>query len=441
MCRWARLGRERRHCIIRLVAARVVYRDRRGRPGAIVEWQDDGRLAAAGVRTPVAGWILIEPRAGVVDPWGEVDRLWRRDSEPADALLPGDEAALLSVATATEWTRPTTIPVVSEPARLPAGAGTAVLNLVALLARERGVARVAYEGPYPTEALFLSLLESFDPDVTDGDPLARFMAGELGWVPAPFEPCFDEDIYVQRRARIEKVVWRERTYWRERWGNVRRWAPLRVDDDGGSTRCALWALGRVLEEHVRVDVDGRPMPASRSPGARSMGNRGPRTSGGVLSTERPVATAIREGVVSLIVAKSAPPLAQALHDEAATLAWTVGHVDRDLVQVDGAHARIAATFARAVREAFADSGTRTPQAALGVLAEIASAFGDALRARAQARLAASPEEVQRRALAKEAVDAPGTAARITAAVKALLASGRVEDEPDVERDEGGDRDH
>jgi hypothetical protein len=433
MCRWARLGRERRHCIIRLVAARVVYRDRRGRPAAVVHWRDDRSLAGAGVRTPTAGWIVIEPHAGIIQPWGVVDRLWQRETAPSGddtplALLEG--ATPLTVATATHWTRPIHIPVVAEPGRLPSGAGTAVLNLVALLARDRGVLRVTYEGPYPTEALFLSLLECFDPEPDDGDVLARFIEGTLAWRPRPFEPCFDDELYVQRRGPVEKVVHGNRTYWREGWGRVRRWAPLRVDDDGPVTRCALWALGRVLGEHVRLDADGRPITGATPP---------PQTSAGAGSVTRPVAPAIRDGLLTLVVAMSAPPLAQALCDEAATLAWTVGHVDRDLVRIEGAEARIGSLFAAAIAEALADGSARTPEAALAMLAEIATALGDGLRARAQARLAAAPEDVQRKALAADGAADPDAARRITRATRALMRSGRVDDEPDVERAERRDR--
>ena len=61
--------------------------------------------------------------------------------------------------TAVEWGRVGDIPTVAEPARIPPGGGTAILNLLSLLAREQGLPRVVYDGPYPTEALFLSLLE------------------------------------------------------------------------------------------------------------------------------------------------------------------------------------------------------------------------------------------------------------------------------------------
>ena len=44
--------------------------------------------------------------------------------------------------------------ILAEPARLPLGAGGAVLNVIALLARHAGIAALRYAGPYPTAALW-----------------------------------------------------------------------------------------------------------------------------------------------------------------------------------------------------------------------------------------------------------------------------------------------
>jgi hypothetical protein len=70
--------------------------------------------------------------------------------------------------------------------------------------------------------------------------------------------------------------------------------------------------------------------------------------------------------------------------------------------------------------------------------ELATALGDALRARAQARLAAAAPEAQVAAFVPKADDGGQGARVITRAVGVLLGSGRVDDEPDVERGEAGD---
>src|SRR5688572_12081860 len=98
----ARDGRDRRHCIIRLVGARrVVLHDRRARPSAVVDWTADATLAAAAVRVPDGAWITIEPRAATEAPWGMVDRLWRT----AEPLALDANATALTIVQAVDWAR------------------------------------------------------------------------------------------------------------------------------------------------------------------------------------------------------------------------------------------------------------------------------------------------------------------------------------------------
>jgi hypothetical protein len=389
---------------------------------AVVEWRPDGALAAASVPLPDGSWIIIEPRAAVDHPWGPVDRLWHTAMPGA----PPSTATPLTVLTAVDWAQPAHIPTAEEPGRIPAGGGTAVLNLLATLARERGVRRLTYDGPFPSEALFLSLLECFRSDDV-GDPLACFRRGDLGWTPAPFAASLDGGLYVQRRDRIEKVVWGGHAYYREDWGAVRRRTPLRVYEAAGEVLCALWALGEPIEEHLALGPDGRlravlAPPASRAP-------------------VRAMRTASRDGVLAIVVARSAPPLGPAIREVATSLAFTCGPVTGELAHVAHAEVRIShvltEVIARRLREP-APAAARA-QLALAALAEIATAVGDAVRARAQGRLAAAPPDAQAAALARHEAD-PEAATVITAAVADVLASGRVDDEPDVERDEAEDGD-
>ena len=402
-------------------ARRVVHRDRRGRPSATLVWRADAALESASVRIPDGSWVSIEPRAGDDAPWGPYDRLWR--GADADAR---EES--LTVFSAVEWARIATIPLLAEPARLPAGAGTAVLNLLATLAREQDIPRLAYHGPYPTEALFLALLECFRPEPAGGDLLARFMANDLAWVPAPFTASFEDTAYVQwRDARVEKVVWQSRTYFRADWGTVRRHAPLRVHDEDDGVRCSLWAFGSPLAHHLVLDPDGTPHVVAR--GEASAGHA------------RRLTPSVRDGLIALVVALSAPPLAAPLRDVAADLAFTVGPVSFELAEVTGSEVRIAkraaAAFARHLAEPAAPD--MRAQRALSALTELAVTMADPLRQRAQARLAAAPVTAQTAAFAERTED-PTAARTITAAVAAVLASGRVDHEPDVEGDESHDRD-
>src|SRR5439155_829533 len=159
--------------------------DRLGNPVSELAWAGDGSLESARVRLPDGSWLSVEPRATTAPPWGLSDRLWRAERFPEPGGWAGER---LTVFEALDWARIDRIPSLAEPARLPPGGGTAVLNLIAELAREQGAARLAYPGPYPTEQLFLALLESFRYEPADAqDPLAAFMAGELVWTPAPHQ--------------------------------------------------------------------------------------------------------------------------------------------------------------------------------------------------------------------------------------------------------------
>lgn len=380
-------------------ARRVVHHDRDGRPRAHLTWHPDGTLAEASVRLPDGGWIRIEPRAAIEAPWGAVDRLWL-DATPLTAM------------TAVEWTHVDHIPTVLEPSRIPPNGGTALLNFLSSLALEQGVRRLTYDGPYPSETLFLALLECFEPEA-DEAPLARFMAGKLEWTPAPFMPSFGDDVYLQARERIEKVVWRGRAYYREEWGAIRRRAALRVEDERDGLRCGLWALGARIEDHLLLTLDG---------GVRAI--VAPLVAKVPLTSLRP---AIRDGVIAMVIALSAPPLAEAIRAETAALRFTCGAVEAELARVDGSEARVSATLAATIARQLAAAGPPSARApmALAAVAEIARAMGDTIRARAQRRLAAATPEAQAAALQREA---PDTAAApvITAAVADLLSSGRVD---------------
>jgi hypothetical protein len=114
-------------------------------------------------------------------------------------------------------------------------------------------------------------------------------------------------------------------------------------------------------------------------------------------------------------------------------------VPLDLARLDGREARASSRLHAACRRRLQAEGAAEGRArlALATVAEIAGALGDALRARAQQRLAEAGAGAQARALARDEQD-PRAARLITAAAADLVASGGVDDEPDVERDERGD---
>jgi len=333
------------------------------------------------VRLPDGGWLAIEPRAGSPGPWGASD------------LVSRDDAPLTRLA-ALDWTRIDRIPPLAEPARLPAGAGSAIFNLLAALAREQGVDELRYDGPWPTEALFLTLLESFRFEPADvKDPRTAFASGALVWRPAPHEVAIERGVWVQRRERIEKIVAGGRAYYRPDWQGVRRLAPRAVRDAGDTVRASLVALGRVLEDHVVLAPEGRVLETPPAPADPP--------------NVVPLPPTVVAGLLAIVQATSAPALAPWLAVAARDLDFAWGPVEADLIATSAARV----TLSHRLRRALEDAVRGRPRAdalalALVALREAADLVGDALRARAQAALAAEAPDVQAAALDVSGPPAP-----------------------------------
>jgi hypothetical protein len=404
---------------------RVIEIDRNGTLVATLRWTGNGLLEGA-VRIPDRSWIVIEPGVTTDAPGGRGDRLWWA-SEPR--VGPAD-AVPLTAATAVDWARIDEIPTVAEPGRLPPGAGTAVLNLIATLALDQGRRALVYRGPFPTEQLFTALLESFRYVPLMDDPLAAFRAGGLAWDPAPHERHFEPDgVVVSLRDRVEKVTWERRTYYRPDWQALTRYAPRRVWDTEDGVRCSLWALGARLDDHLALGPDGA-LRAVLAVGPES----GP--------THAIPAEVVR-GLVGIVAASSARALAAPIGVVGAPLRAEWGPVDGDLVTIAGDRVRFSdrlRELARTRIAALAEPPARMT-VALATLAEAAALIGDELRARAQRAIAAMRPRDQAAALAAGVPSSPA-APEIARAAATLLAelSGRgVDDQPDVERDEERDR--
>jgi hypothetical protein len=382
---------------------RVCERDASGLDVARLTWAADGRLERATVRLPDRTWLEVEPAAAHDPRWGASDLL-RHGDEPRTHCA------------AIDWACVDAIPPLAEPARLPPGAGTAVLNLIASLAADQGRGPLTYRGPYPTEQLFLALLESFhwEPEAEAAagvDPLATFMAGGLRWRPAPHVRAFTEDgVYVQSRERVEKIVWHGHVYYRADWQGIERHASHRLHDVGERVDAGLWALGMPLERHLLLSPAGDVLAIAPPPPG--------------LGPARALPAAVADGLVAVVIAGSAPPLAEALRAAATglTLAWAP--LAEDLAVLDGGHARLSARLHRALAERVQAAASRAEQVRLGftALAELAQALGDPLRARAQARLAAAPPAAQAAVLAtgRSPAEAAAGAREIGLGVEALL---------------------
>ncbi len=121
----------------------------------------------------------------------------------------------LTAMTAIDWDRPTRIPAIAEPGRLPPHAGGALLNELATRAQAAGVRTLRYAGPYPTSALYRSLLRSFrasaDESTFTADLLARAARLSRDEVPVDFTPAPHARVqnphgHAELRDGVERVV-------------------------------------------------------------------------------------------------------------------------------------------------------------------------------------------------------------------------------------------
>lgn len=224
---------------------------------------------------------------------------------------------------AVDWAAPSTIPPILAPGRLPAGAGTMILNVIALLAEAADTERLAYAGPYPTSALWRSLAHSFrvvgsatEDDFT-ADALGRAVRGAMepvpvGFAPAPFERVRVSDrVTVQLRDGLQRTTIAGAAYDRtERTrrlvaiaGEPRRWA------------ADLWlgerAWGRVaeLDDHGHLLAGPAALPAVAGELAAMLG--------------QPLPPAMCAALAEVVAELVAPPLAEAARRElaAAHVVW------------------------------------------------------------------------------------------------------------------------
>src|SRR6185369_469915 len=139
-----------------------------------------------------------------------------RDPLLGDAhAIRAESGAALTAISALDWLRPAEIPTLAAPGRLPAGAGGALLNAIAVVAARAGVPALRYAGPYPTPALWRSLARSFRTEGTEAAftaelyPRAARLAREpiaIDFAPAPCERVAIPGGHVELRDGLERAV-------------------------------------------------------------------------------------------------------------------------------------------------------------------------------------------------------------------------------------------
>ncbi len=397
-----------------------------------------GAVTAALARGPRGdlreAWLgLMDGSAVGLVPGGARHPLWG----PSDRIVHARAAeapTTVTLATGLDWQAVDRIPAVAEPGRLPAGSGSALLNLLAALAEDQGQSALRYRGPYPTEQLFWSLTESFE--VTGGaDALARFLAGAEGtfargaaeevpvdWRPAPHERRLVADgLAAQLRDGVERIVWQDRSYQRTDIQGLHRRehrVVRPVDGSDGTRRyvASLEALGTVVEDHLTLDAHADVLER------HALGLDPP----GVA----PLAQAWRDALGALLPLEATPLLAGAIEAVWPAIAVEWGPVPGDLVNARGATVRLSPKLARAYRAALgaAEAGARRALAQR-LVREVLGMVGPAVRRAAAAWLEAMPPARQEAEL-----DAATRRDRVALARTALTPLGRLLD--GLERDAG-----
>lgn len=311
--------------------------------------------------------------------WGPSDRLVRS--------IGGSCPTALTVAATVRWDAVDMIPPVAEPARLPSGAGAALLNILATLAGDQRRPALRYRGPYPTEQLFWSLTESFRPDRAPGsEPVARFLAdaeltfargapeeAPVDWAPAPHERRVHPDgLVVQLRDGVERITWQGRSYHRTECQGLRRRehrVVREVELGDGARRyvASIEALGTVVEDHLLLDAQGEPLER------RAFGpDSGP---------ERPLARLWRDALGALLPLEATPLLEGAIGAVWRELGLAWGPVPGDLVEARGGALRLSPKLARVYRSAWARASPTGGRRVLAqrLVREILGLIGPAVR--------------------------------------------------------------
>jgi hypothetical protein len=387
---------------------RLLELDRRGHLVAAFRWRENGTLAWAKCRTAHGDWIGVEPGAGARAAWGGSDAVWRL--EPDQVWGPREPITIFQ---SVDWARLESIPPLAAPQRLPPGAGTAVLNLLAGLMKDQGLARARYRGPYPSEALFTALLECFRHDPAEAAPFERFLSGEgPDWLPAPHERHWvAERVCVQLRQELDKVVLDGVPFYRPDWQGMGRREPRLIQAEAERRVCALWALGRALEKRLILD-----------PGGEIVCILEPRADARAPALFPPV---WRPALAALVARESAPILKATIGQALEDLALEWGPVPGDLIRFDGGVARVRRQLLDVglewIREA--PAGVARGERAGALALEVARLLAPELRRRAQARLEALPPEEQKTAWeASQAAEAPSLGETV-GRLLALLARG------------------
>ncbi|HSD89901.1 MAG TPA: hypothetical protein VLB44_20360 [Kofleriaceae bacterium] len=191
-----------------------------------------------------------------------------------DAHVIESRGRLLTHMSAIDWDRPTQIPTVAAPAALPPGTGSQLINLIAELAVRAGVPTLRYAGPYPTAAIFKTLLYSFrttaDEDTFTKHALDRATRVARDEIPIDFIPAPHRRVeHAHGASMVRDGLERTRiggTQY-ERDGSPGR---LVAEPDGGGWAAEIWFGDSSWARVALLDAEGHlvdgphPIPPATS---------------------------------------------------------------------------------------------------------------------------------------------------------------------------------
>ncbi len=280
--------------------------DRAGHRLAHLAWRDSHLSSAMVWGAPGAAPLGVSPALVAHPVLG-----------PAHALSCG------AVMAAIEWAAPRTLPAIDRPATLPPGAGTMLLDVVALLAEHADVETLRYHGPYPTHALWSSLGQCFR---ADGGVDAFVVGARVDFAPAPFERVWfgapgAARGWVQLRDGVERVSIDGRDF---ATGAGARRLVRDPDDATGRVAAEFWIGDAPLARLAVFDARGEVVDGPHAP---------PPVASSVLGLEFP---APLRAVLAELIADGAPaPLADEVRAVIASSRLSWADLGVDLARADG----------------------------------------------------------------------------------------------------------
>lgn len=367
--------------------------DRNGRPLLFLYWDAEGKFTHGKVRGLDGRFLGIVRGTGTHLGWGDSDSVWLLDGEEGFVI-----ERTLTLFRSVPYEDLDFLPPLDNPIALPAGGGSSVLNVLALLALDQRKSLLRYRGPYPSDRLFVALRESFRYSGEPGVMRERFTQGaeeaaiqlemkeaEVDWEPRPHDRFFPAaHTCVQLRDGVEKVYDRGTMYYRPDLAADAATVWLRRTEQGRTLYIAgLMILGQALEAHLVLDEAGNII--ERPPVRRDWDIRG-----GMQLSEDWKATLVR-----LIASESSPLLHSALWPQMAALTFLWIPLRGKLWLIDGDEIWLHAGIAFVFREALSRTKSAGERLLLAArfASELARLIGPLVRMRAQEHLSGlSPQD-------------------------------------------------